>query len=222
MGRSLPWIPENAPAWLFPPLHQAWREPNGLLAAGGDLSVARLSQAYRSGIFPWFNPGDPILWWSPDPRMVLFPQDLKISRSFAKTLRRQPYEIRFDAAFAQVIEACAGPRRQGQAQADPGTWISAAMRQAYLALHQQGLAHSVECWQGDTLVGGLYGVEVDDVFCGESMFSLASDASKLALHALCQRGYRLIDGQVESPFLAQMGFAPISRAAFVRFLPTSH
>lgn len=213
MPPPLPWIAADAPVQAFPDVSQAMHDPNGLLAAGGSLSCERLHYAYQHGIFPWYSPGEPILWWSPDPRMVLFPEQLKISKSFAKTLRKQAYEIRNDTAFAQVISACAEARDD-----DGGTWISAEMRDAYIALHQQGLAHSVECWQDGALVGGLYGLAIGAVFCGESMFSRAPDASKIALHALCKQSYQLIDGQVESRFLAQMGFAPISRQQFVKLL----
>jgi leucyl/phenylalanyl-tRNA--protein transferase len=206
----IPWIDNDTP---FPPLDSALREPNGLLAAGGDLSPHRLIEAYKRGIFPWFNPGEPILWWSPDPRMVLFPCELKISRSLRKTLKKKPYEIRVDSAFRQVMEACAAPR-DGQG----GTWITAAMISAYTELHQRGLAHSVETWMEGKLVGGLYGISLGRMFYGESMFSLATDASKIAFVHLVRQlehwGYGMIDCQMKTAHLASLGAREIPRAEF--------
>jgi leucyl/phenylalanyl-tRNA--protein transferase len=188
-------------------------EPNGLLAAGGDLSPRRLLEAYRRGIFPWFSEGDPILWWSPDPRMVLAPAELKVSRSLAKTLRNKPYEVRFDTAFDAVIRACAAPR-----EGEPGTWITAEMRAAYDRLHRLGYAHSVETWIDGELAGGLYGVAIGRMFYGESMFSRARDASKIALAHLARRlqeaGFELIDCQMRTEHLASLGAREIPRAAF--------
>jgi leucyl/phenylalanyl-tRNA--protein transferase len=199
----------------FPPLERALREPNGLLAAGGDLSPERLLQAYRRGIFPWFSRGEPILWWSPDPRMVLFPGELKISRSLKKTLRRGDFEARADTAFEQVIEACGHPR-PGQR----GTWITPQMRQAYTRLHHLGVAHSVETWRYDELLGGLYGIAIGRMFYGESMFSRVSDASKVALVYLVWQlhrwGFELIDCQMNTPLLASFGAREIPRAEFTR------
>src|SRR6266496_4521704 len=172
----IPWLERDAP---FPPIQSALRDPNGLLAAGGDLSCERLLEAYRHGIFPWFSEGDPILWWSPDPRMILFPAELRISRSLEKTLRNRSYEARFDSAFDEVVAGCAAPRK-----GEPGTWISGAMSEAYRGLHRLGYAHSVETWIDGDLSGGLYGVAIGRVFFGESMFSRARDASKIALAAL--------------------------------------
>lgn len=197
----------------FPAVEHALREPNGLLAAGGDLSPQRLLEAYSKGIFPWFNEDEPILWWSPDPRMVLFPSELKISRSLRKTLNKDHYEIRTDSSFSQVMHACAAPRK-GQA----GTWIHPEMIAAYTALHEMGLAHSVETWMDGVLVGGLYGVSLGKVFFGESMFSRVPDASKIAfVHLVKQlrhRGVGLIDCQVRTGHLASLGAREISRLEF--------
>lgn len=201
----------------FPPVELALQSPNGLLASGGDLSVARLLDAYRHGIFPWFNPGDPILWWSPDPRMVLFPEAVHISRSLAKRLRRKDYELRTDTAFGEVMRACAAPRLRESGDVS-GTWISSDMMAAYLRLHQHGYAHSVEIWKDSELVGGLYGVAIGRMFYGESMFSRMPDASKLALVHLCLQLQRwefgMIDCQMETAHLASMGARPMPRKAF--------
>ncbi|MFH1870839.1 MAG: leucyl/phenylalanyl-tRNA--protein transferase [Pseudomonadota bacterium] len=207
----IPWLPE---AHLFPPVAKALSEPNGLLAAGGDLSPQRLLAAYRRGIFPWFSAGEPLLWWSPDPRMVLFPDELKISRSLAKTLRNADYEVRLDSAFGDVIRACARKPRAGQS----GTWITPEMQQAYRELHRLGYAHSVETWIAGKLVGGLYGIAIGRAFYGESMFADARDASKIALAHLCaylkQRGFGIIDCQMETRHLASLGARPIPRCDF--------
>ncbi|MEO8442166.1 MAG: leucyl/phenylalanyl-tRNA--protein transferase [Betaproteobacteria bacterium] len=201
----------------FPPLTQALAEPNGLLAAGGELSAARLIDAYRNGIFPWFNSGQPILWWSPDPRMVLIPRELKVARSLAKILRNRDYEVRADTDFRQVICACAEPRAT-----DDGTWISAEMIAAYCALHQRGIAHSLETWIGGELAGGLYGVAIGRMFYGESMFTRAPDASKIALvhlaRELQRRDFGMIDCQMYTRHLASFGAREIPRADFVRKL----
>jgi len=193
------------------------RNPNGLLAAGGDLSTERLLAAYRQGIFPWYGEGEPILWWSPDPRMVLFPDELKISRSLSKTLRNKAYEIRFDTSFDAVIEGCA-QSRSGQT----GTWITAEMRAAYQRLHALGHAHSVETWIEGGLAGGLYGVAIGGVFFGESMFSRARDASKIALVALVGRckaqDIRLIDCQMHTRHLASLGARDMPRLRFSQLL----
>ncbi len=213
----IPWLRSDDP---FPPVSKALKSPNGLLCAGGDLSPERLVEAYRHGIFPWYSEGDPILWWSPDPRMVLFPPELKVSRSLRKTVARGTYEVRFDTAFGRVIDECAAPRL-GQA----GTWIVPEMRAAYGRLHGLGLAHSVEAWRDDELVGGLYGVAMDDAFFGESMFSRAPDASKAALVALVERlaaaGCRVIDCQQATPHLASLGAREIRRKDFVHLLQES-
>jgi leucyl/phenylalanyl-tRNA--protein transferase len=210
----IPWIEGDAP---FPPVQRALKHPNGLLAAGGDLSADRLLEGYRQGIFPWFSDDDPILWWSPDPRMVLVPAELKISRSLAKALRNRPHEIRFDYAFGRVLAECAAPRTDGA-----GTWITDRMREAYERLHRLGWAHSVETWIGGELAGGLYGVALGRVFFGESMFTRARDASKIALAALVERcateGIMLIDCQMHTQHLATLGAREIRRREFARLL----
>lgn len=212
-------------ATFFPPVETALVEPNGLLAMGGDLSVERLLDAYRHGIFPWFNPGEPILWWSPDPRMVLAPGDIRITRSLAKRIRNGGFELRVDTAFSEVMRACAAPRPPAgrasggvlPAGAD-GTWISAAMVAAYSRLHQAGYAHSIESWRDGRLVGGLYGVAIGRMFYGESMFSRETDASKVALARLARQLQRwdfgLIDCQMETAHLASLGARTMPRAAF--------
>jgi leucyl/phenylalanyl-tRNA--protein transferase len=207
----IPWLPREA---VFPSIEKALTEPNGLLAAGGDLSPQRLLAAYRLGIFPWYSAGEPIMWWSPDPRMVLFPEELKISPSLAKTLRNAPYEVRLDTAFGDVVHACASTPRDGQ----PGTWITQEMQDAYGALHQLGYAHSVETWIDGSLAGGLYGIAVGSAFYGESMFSDARDTSKIALAHLCahlkRRGFGIIDCQMETRHLASLGARTIPRRDF--------
>lgn len=206
----IPWLAPEAP---FPALNTALQAPNGLLAVGGDLSPRRLLEAYRLGIFPWFNEDDPILWWSPDPRMVLFPSELKISRSLRKTLKNTDYEIRTDSAFLEVINACAAPRN-----GFPGSWIHEDMLVAYNLLHEMGLAHSVEVWMGGELVGGLYGVSLGRMFFGESMFSRVSDTSKMALVHLVRQlerwGFNMIDCQMKTAHLASLGAREISRNEF--------
>jgi len=198
----------------FPPVAQAMRQPNGLLAAGGDLTPARLLDAYRHGIFPWFNEGDPILWWSPDPRMVLFPAEFKISHTLQKTLRRGKYQVRTDSAFEQLVRACASPRN-GQ----NGTWIQEEMIAAYVRLHQMGHAHSIETWMEGELVGGLYGVSIGRMFYGESMFSRKTDASKIALAHLIQQlkqwDFGMIDCQMNTAHLASLGAREIPRKEFI-------
>jgi leucyl/phenylalanyl-tRNA--protein transferase len=207
------WITEDAPTHAFPDVDNAMIQPNGLLAVGGDLSPARLLHAYQRGIFPWFSDGQPILWWAPDPRAALFPRAIKISRSLRKTLRREVFQVSFDRAFPQVIQACAAPRGQ---QND--TWITSRMIDAYCELHSHGFAHSVECWKDGHLAGGLYGVAIGKVFFGESMFSRVSDASKVALAALCRSGYELIDCQLPSDHLKRMGAIDLPRRQFMRLL----
>ena len=208
----IPWL-ESADA--FPPLELALSEPNGLLCAGGDLSPQRIVQAYMRGIFPWYSKDEPILWWSPDPRMVLVPAEFRISRSLRKTLRKGHYRIRLDNNFAAVIRACARTPRAGQA----GTWITAEMQAAYGKLYELGYAHSVETWVDDALVGGLYGLAIGKMFYGESMFSHASDASKIALAHLARfldaQGFGLIDCQMNTPHLASLGAREIPRNAFI-------
>jgi leucyl/phenylalanyl-tRNA---protein transferase len=198
----------------FPDVGDALRHPNGLLAVGGDLSPDRLENAYRRGIFPWFGDGDPILWWSPDPRTVLFPDRLRVPRSLRKRLRRRPFQVTMDRAFGQVIRGCAAPRdEQG------GTWILPEMMMAYEALHRRGVAHSVEVWQAGDLVGGLYGIAIGRAFFGESMFSRVPDASKVALVQLCERlthwGFGLIDCQMRTEHLIRLGAVEIPRDELV-------
>ena len=202
---------QNTP--YFPPVETALREPNGLLAMGGDLSAERLLDAYRHGIFPWFNPGEPILWWSPDPRMVLVPGEIRVTRSLAKRIRNSGFEVRLDTAFTEVMRACAEPR-----EGAGGTWISPAMIAAYARLHQAGYAHSVETWHDGRLVGGLYGVAIGRMFYGESMFSREPDASKVALVRLARQlqhwNFGLIDCQMETAHLASLGARTMPRTAF--------
>jgi leucyl/phenylalanyl-tRNA--protein transferase len=198
----------------FPPLEHALEAPNGLLAVGGDLEPATLVRAYRHGAFPWFSDGQPILWWSPDPRMVLYVQDFHASRSLRRRVRENSFEIRTDCAFAAVIAHCATVPRAGQ----DGTWITSAMRAAYIELHRRAYAHSVEAWQDGLLVGGLYGLRIGNVFFGESMFALRADASKVALCALVsmlrELHVELIDCQQETAHLASFGARTIPRALF--------
>ncbi len=201
----------------FPPVETALRDPNGLLCAGADLSAERLLAAYRRGIFPWYSGDEPILWWSPDPRMVLYCDELRVSRSLAKSIRNKGFEVRIDSAFSKVTKACAEPRK-----GEPGTWLGKDMQAAYLALHRAGHAHSFETWQADRLVGGLYGVSVGRAFFGESMFSRATDASKVALVGLVAtlraRGFPMIDCQQRTPLLASLGARDIPRRQFLRRL----
>jgi leucyl/phenylalanyl-tRNA--protein transferase len=214
------WIDSGDPDNTFPAVEFALRDPDGLLALGGDLSLPRLLQAYRSGIFPWYGPRQPILWWSPDPRLVLFPGALRVSRSLAKTLRSDRFRVTLDRDFAAVIRACAAPR-PGQA----GTWITPEMEAAYTALHEAGYAHSVECWRDGQLAGGLYGVALGRIFFGESMFTRVTDASKVAfvhlVRELERRGFRLIDCQVHTAHLASLGAETLPRREFVRILAQS-
>jgi leucyl/phenylalanyl-tRNA--protein transferase len=211
------WLKPEDPQGWFPPVSQALREPPGLLAAGGDLAPERLRAAYARGIFPWYSEGEPVLWWSPDPREVLHPAEFHVSRSLRRTMRRQAFRITENADFPSVIEACAAVR--GGAT---GTWITAQMREAYIGLHREGIAHSVEAWSGDELVGGLYGVRTGAVFSGESMFSRRDDASKAALAWLVEqcpaRGITLIDCQMPSAHLRSLGSRPIPRTQFLEIL----
>ncbi|MEC5385862.1 leucyl/phenylalanyl-tRNA--protein transferase [Uliginosibacterium sp. H3] len=199
----IPWLdPRSQPG--FPPVRRALTEPNGLLAAGGELSPEWLLTAYEYGIFPWFSAGEPILWWSPDPRMVVFPHELRLTRSLLKTLRNEHFEVRCDTAFAQVMAACAAPREPGG-----GTWISPQIQDAYCRIHEMGWAHSIEAWREDELVGGLYGVAIGRVFYGESMFHRATDASKVAfahLVRLLERlNFAVIDCQMSTDHLRSLG-----------------
>ena len=210
----IPWLAKDDP---FPAVSRALKEPNGLLAAGGDLSATRLLDAYRRGIFPWYSEGEPLLWWSPDPRMVLVPREFRISRSLRKRVRRKDYALTADTRFADVMRACA-EARGGQS----GTWITGDMVSAYTALHAQGYAHSVETWIAGELVGGLYGVAIGRMFFGESMFARVTDASKIALaHLARQLGrwrFGMIDCQMVTSHLASLGAREIPRAEFMRNL----
>jgi leucyl/phenylalanyl-tRNA--protein transferase len=201
----------------FPDTQQALSYPNGLLAVGGDLSVQRLLRAYQRGIFPWYEDPQPILWWSPDPRSVLYPEEIRVSRSLSKTLRRNRFRVTTDTVFHRVLAGCAAPRAREQ-----GTWITNSMARAYMELHREGYAHSFEVWDGPQLQGGLYGVALGRVFFGESMFSRVSDASKVALLALTrlmtEKGLEIIDCQVESPHLNSMGARNIARLDFEQYL----
>lgn len=204
----------------FPPTHLALEHPNGLLASGGDLTAPTLIKAYTQGIFPWFEEGQPILWWSPDPRLVLYPRHIRVSTSMAKLLRHTPWRIDYDTSFAEVMARCADAPRASQAE--PGTWITGTMQSAYHTLHSMGLAHSIEIFDGRRLIGGLYGLLIDRVFFGESMFSLEKNTSKVALIALAriarQNGIELIDCQVDNPHLASLGAQLISREDFEKSL----
>jgi leucyl/phenylalanyl-tRNA---protein transferase len=211
---SLPLLAAS-PTAPFPDPARALREPDGLLAFGGDLSPERLLTAYRSGIFPWYSDGQPILWWSPDPRMVVNPAALHLSRRYRRQLAHCDWTVRADHAFEAVIDACASIPRHGQ----DGTWITDDMRGAYVELHRLGHAHSVEVYAGDRLLGGVYGVAIGRAFFGESMFGRVSGASRLALAGLARRlaewEFDLLDGQVESDHLATLGFAPLPRPDFL-------
>lgn len=213
----LPWLDPRDDSQPFPPPSRALTEPDGLLAAGGSLTPRRLLRAYRLGIFPWYSPGQPILWWSPNPRLVLFPECVRISRSLRKTIRKGLFAVTADTAFDRVIEACAGPRA-----GNPGTWITPEMHRAYGRLHRLGHAHSIETWRQGELAGGLYGVAVGRAFFGESMFSRASDASKVALVALALQlrrwDWAVIDCQVRTAHLSSLGAVDIPRATFLQLL----
>ena len=212
----------TAPFWLdvrqpelFPEVSLALQDPDGLLAIGGDLSEKRILAAYRQGIFPWYSDDQPVLWWSPNPRMVLYPDNLHISKSLRKKLRKGNYSITFDNAFDQVVDECSAPRNYTD-----DTWITDEMKQAYIRLHQSGYAHSVECWHDQELIGGLYGIAIGKVFFGESMFAKKTDASKIAFIYLTRQlqnwGYRLIDCQVYSKHLASLGAVNIPRDDFIK------
>lgn len=207
----IPWLELGDP---FPPVEEALRDPNGLLAAGGDLSTPRLLQAYERGIFPWFGDGDPVLWWSPDPRMVLATDAMRVTRSLRKTIRGGRFHVTADTAFPSVMAACAEPRPD-----QDGTWITSDVFDAYCTLASLGVAHSIEAWEGSTLVGGLYGVALGRMFFGESMFARRSDASKVALAHLVRQlrrwGFPLIDCQMSTSHLASLGARTVSRAEFL-------
>ncbi len=211
----IPWLQNSSDP--FPSVNEALVDPNGLLAAGGGLTKQRLISAYRSGIFPWYSPGEPVLWWSPDPRCVLIPDQLHVSRSMRKRLKRKDYEVCFDRDFPAVIEACSEPRGD-----EEGTWITREMKQAYCSLHEQGLAHSIEVYIDNQLVGGLYGIAMGKLFFGESMFSRSRDASKIAFIKMVEQlrnwGYVLIDCQVSNGHLFSLGATEIARDEFMSYL----
>lgn len=210
----LHWLDPRDPEQPFPAPHRAMRDPNGLLAIGGDLSVGRLIRAYSSGIFPWFNPNEPILWWSPDPRSVLIPQNFHTSHSLSKRIRKADFAVTMDLAFSEVLAGCGGARGH---RVD--TWLGSEMKRAYEDLYALGFCHSVEVWQNGTLVGGLYGVSLGLAFFGESMFSHATDASKLALHFLCRQlhawRFAMVDCQISSGHLHRLGAQDIPRERFL-------
>ncbi|MDH4261356.1 MAG: leucyl/phenylalanyl-tRNA--protein transferase [Gammaproteobacteria bacterium] len=214
---GIAWLKKTDPPEALPPTSRALREPNGLLAVGGALTPEWLTHAYRHGVFPWYSAEQPILWWAPDPRAVLWPSEFRTSRSLGRSIRNRGYSTRVDAAFEAVVEACAGPRRGGA-----GTWITGDMRDAYVALHRRGLAHSIETWHGDQLVGGLYGVAIGRVFFGESMFTRERDASKVALARLARECLRLdvalIDCQLPSAHLSSLGSRNLARREFEKTL----
>jgi leucyl/phenylalanyl-tRNA--protein transferase len=211
----IPWLGNTD---SFPPLEFALREPNGLLCAGGDLTPQRIVQAYINGIFPWYSPGEPLLWWSPDPRMVLFPGEFRISHSLRKTLRKADYQVFLDTHFEAVIQACARTSRRDQT----GTWITPEIQAAYLRLHKLGYAHSVETWIDGELAGGLYGIAIGKMFYGESMFAHITDASKIAIAHLVrfldEQGFGMIDCQMNTPHLASLGAREIPRDEFIHNL----
>jgi leucyl/phenylalanyl-tRNA--protein transferase len=214
--KRITWLSPGDPPQYFPAVQEALEDPPGLLAAGGDLSPARLREAYRRGIFPWYSAGEPVLWWSPDPREVIFPEDFHISRSLRRRLRRGEYRVTDNQDFDAVMTGCA------TARGTSGTWITPEMQAAYGELHRLGMAHSIEVWWGDDLAGGLYGVMSGPVFSGESMFSHRDDASKVALAWLAghatRRGIALIDCQMPSAHLRSLGSRPLPRHRFLEFL----
>ena len=212
MSRRTPAV--LGPDPVFPPVEDALREPDGLLAIGGDLSATRLLSAYAQGIFPWYNPDEPILWWCPDPRAILLPSAFHVSRSLARRLRKDDYAVTLNRAFPAVLEACSAPRARGR-----GTWLGPDMKQAYQDLHERGHAQSIEVWQRGQLAGGLYGVSLGRAFYGESMFSRADDGSKIAMYWLCRQlrewDFELMDCQISSPHLATLGAVELPREEFL-------
>lgn len=210
----IPWLSDDPDA-EFPPVAGALRRPDGLLAAGGDLSMKRLLRAYRAGIFPWYSEGQPVLWWSPDPRCILPTRAVHVSRRTARKLRQGPFTVTMDLAFPEVIRACAEPRVY-----EPDTWITPAMERAYRSLYEAGWAHSLEVWRGGSLIGGIYGLAIGRMFFGESMFHRETDASKIALIALCRQleawEFPLLDCQVDSPHLERMGAWLVERPTFIQ------
>lgn len=208
------WLEDNN--FTFPNVETALTEPDGLLAASERLTAELVIEAYSRGIFPWYTEGQPVLWWSPNPRCVLYPEKFHISRSFKRRLNNNPFEIKTDTAFREVMLACAGPRAYDKDPDEAGTWITPKMLEVYCQLHEEGIAHCIECWHDNQLVGGMYGLVLGDVFFGESMFSKMKDASKVAMHHLCTEiKPSLVDAQVYSEHLATLGAEEITRAAFL-------
>lgn len=211
----IPWLEDTG--FIFPDVSTALTKPDGLLAASERLTPELVIEAYRHGIFPWYSAGQPVLWWSPDPRCVLYPERFHVSRSFKRTLNNHAFEIRTDTAFRDVMLACAAPRRDKSGAEETGTWITDTMLTVYCQLHEAGLAHSIECWFDDKLVGGVYGLLMGDIFFGESMFSRMENASKIAMHHVCTRiKPYLIDAQVSSKHLHTLGAEDIKREEFTR------
>ena len=202
--------------YKFPSPQSATNE--GVVAVGGDLNPLRILEAYKNGIFPWFNDDDNLMWWSPDPRMILYPEKIKISKSFKSFLKKKEYRVSFNENFEDVIESCSNIKRVNQ----KGTWITNGLKQSFIELHLMGYAHSVEVWQNGVIIGGLYGLDLGNIFCGESMFSIKSNASKVGLYFLCQElkqnNYRFIDCQVPSQHLRSLGAEEISRDNFLKKL----
>ncbi len=216
---KITWLEDNN--FQFPGVDAALTEPDGLLAASERLTADLVIQAYRQGIFPWYSDGQPVLWWSPNPRCVLYPEKFHISRSFKRTLNNNPFEIKTDTAFREVMLACAKPRTRDEASDEAGTWITQKMLDVYCQLHESGIAHSIECWHQNQLVGGMYGLVIGDVFFGESMFSKKRDASKVAMFHLCtQIKPSLVDAQVYSEHLATLGAEEINREDFIEHIDT--
>ncbi len=211
---QIPWLEDNN--FIFPEVNSALTEPDGLLAASNRLTPELVINAYKQGIFPWYSDGQPVLWWSPNPRCVLYPEKFHISRSFKRILNNNPFEIKTNTAFREVMLACAAPRTD-----DTGTWITQKMLDVYCQLHAAGIAHSIECWHQNKLVGGMYGLVLGDVFFGESMFSKMKDASKVAMFYVCNIiKPSLVDAQVYSEHLATLGAEEIRRSDFVRHINT--
>ncbi|VAW51865.1 Leucyl/phenylalanyl-tRNA--protein transferase [hydrothermal vent metagenome] len=216
---QIPWLEENN--FKFPNVNTALTEPDGLLAASERLTPELVVEAYKQGIFPWYSDGQPVLWWSPNPRCVLYPEKFHVSRSFKRTLNNNPFEVKINTAFREVMLACAQPRRNDNAE-NEGTWITQKMLDVYCQLHAAGIAHSIECWHGKQLVGGMYGLVLGDIFFGESMFSKMKDASKVAMFYLCDAiKPSLVDAQVYSEHLQTLGAEEISRSDFIGYV-TSH
>ena len=214
---QLPWLEDNN--FKFPDVSTALTEPDGLLAASERLTPELVVDAYKQAIFPWYSEGQPVLWWSPDPRCVLYPDRFHISRSFQRTLNNNPYEIKTDTAFKEVMLACAQPRTDKARSDDAGTWITQKMLDVYCQLHEQGIAHSIECWHDGELVGGMYGLVLGDMYFGESMFSKMKDASKVAMHYVCTTiKPSLIDAQVYSAHLESLGAEIIDREDFIEHI----